>query len=379
MQKLKIILPIIILLLGVTGTYALMATKPVLEPEKPNDIVPVVTVITAQPQTLALTVSSQGIVKPRHELDLSAEVSGKVVYLHPQFVAGGFFNKDDVLVRLDSRAYDAAIVQAQAQIAEAKRLLATEQAQAEQARTEWQALGKGQPSALAMREPQLAEARAKLKSAESALLQAQIQRDHCELRAAFAGRFASKTVALGQIIQTGEKLAHLYATDSAEVRLPVALDQLAYLDIALNAQAQKPIKVTLSAPLAGKQQTWQAHIIRTEGTVDQSTGVIYLVAEIKQPYQTAQPLLNGLFVHADIQGKALDNIFVLPQQAVNGSQTVLIVDNEQKLHSRHLEVLRTEPDRVLVQNGLQVGERIITSGIDLPIEGMTVQVDNSKP
>jgi RND family efflux transporter MFP subunit len=378
MQKFKIILPIIVLLAGMMGTYALIATKPVLEPEKPSDTIPVVTVIKAEPQTVTLNVTSQGVVKPRHELDLSAEVSGKVLYLHPQFVTGGFFHKDEVLLKIDARVYDAAIVQAQAQIAEAKRLLATEQAQAEQAHTEWQALGKGKPTTLAMREPQLAEARAKLKSAESALLQAQLQREYCEIRAAFSGRFASKNVALGQIIQAGEKLAHVYATDSAEIRLPVSLEQLAFLDISLNGQAQKPLKVTLSAPLASQQASWSAQIIRTEGAVDESTGVIYLVAEVKQPYQSAQPLLNGLFVHAEIQGKALNDIFVLPQQAVNSSQTAFIVDKEQKLRSRHLEVLRTEPERVLVQQGLNAGERVITSGIDLPIEGMSVQVEDSK-
>lgn len=375
MQKLKIILPILLLLLGGTGAYGLIATKPVLEPEKPTNNIPVVTVIKAEPQTLELNVQSQGVIKPRHELDLSAEVSGKVVFVHSNFVAGGSFNKDDVLVRVDSRDYDAAIVQAQAQIAEAKRLLATEQAQAEQAHTEWKALGNGQPTALAMREPQLQEARAKLKAAESALLQANIQRSRCELRAPFTGRFASKAITLGQIIQTSEKLAHLYSTDIAEIRLPVTLEQLAYLDIALNGK-QNPIKVILNAQLAGHTQTWQARIVRTEGIIDENTGVLYLVAEIQQKNQA--PLLNGLFVTADIQGKTLDNIFALPQSAMTASHQVLIVDKDQHLRMRQLEVLRTEPNRVLVQQGLQAGERIITAGIDLPIEGMTVQVAETK-
>ncbi|MCX7068603.1 MAG: efflux RND transporter periplasmic adaptor subunit [Methylococcales bacterium] len=377
MRQLKIILPIILLALGGAGAYALIATKPVLEPEKPIDTIPVVSVITVQPETLQLNVASQGVIKPRHELELSTEVSGKVLYLHPNFVTGGFFNHDEVLVRIDPRDYDAAIVQAQAQIAEAKRLLATEQAQAEQAKTEWQALGKGQPSVLAMREPQLAEAHAKLKAAESTLIQANNRRSRCEIHALFAGRFTSKTVSLGQIIQTGEKLARLYATDIAEVRLPVALEQLAYLDITLNEKTkQNPVKVTLTAQLAGVNQTWQAHIVRTEGMVDENTGVLYLVAEVQQKDQA--PLLNGLFVQADIQGKTLDNIFALPQQAINAAHTVLIVDKDQHLHSRQLEVLRSEDSRVLIQQGLQAGERIITAGIDLPIEGMTVQVEQTK-
>jgi RND family efflux transporter MFP subunit len=243
-----------------------------------------------------------------------------------------------------------------------------------------------------MREPQLAEARAKLTAAESALAQATNQRSRCELRAPFTGRFYSKAVALGQVIQTGEKMAQLYATHVAEVRLPIALEQLAYLDIALNDVKQKPVEVTLTAKLAGTLQTWQARIVRTEGTVDESTGALYLVAEVQQPrparflkfhkfdetQQDQTPPLNGLFVEADIQGKELSNIFVLPQQAINAAQTVLVVDNHQQLHSRHLDVLRTEANRVLIQNGLQAGERIITSGIDLPIDGMTVEVSANK-
>lgn len=383
MAKLKIVLPVLVLLLGMTGAYALIATQPTLEPEKPSNTIPVVTVIEAKPETLRLNVHSQGVVKPRHELDLTAEVSGKVIFLQDKFVTGGSFSKNELLVRIDPRDYDNAIAEAEAQIAEAKRLTLTEQAQAEQARTEWQALGSGKPSALAMREPQLAEAHAKLQAAKSVLLQARNRRDRCEIRAPFAGRFYSKAVALGQVIQTGEKLARLYATDIAEVRLPIALEQLAYLDISLNEDQQPPVHVTLSATVAGTLQTWQARIVRTEGIVDESTGVLYLVAEVQQPSKVrsaypTQPLLNGLFVEADIQGKALNNIFVLPQLAINAAQTVLIVDKDQHLHTRHLEVLRTEPNRVLIQQGLQAGERIVTAGIDLPIEGMTVQVDASK-
>jgi RND family efflux transporter MFP subunit len=373
--KLKIMLPVVVLLLGMAGAYALIATRPVLVPEKPVISIPLVTVIEAQPQTVRLNVHSQGVVKPRHELDLTAQVAGKVTFLSDDFVAGGTFNKDDSLVRIDSGDYDVAIVQAQAQIAEAKRLLATEQAQAEQARTEWQALGNGKPTALAMREPQLAEARAKLTAAESALLQARIQRSRCDIRAPFTGRFYSKAVALGQVIQSGEKLARLYATAVVEVRLPVTLEQLTYLDISLNEAEQTHIPVTLSATVAGSVQTWQAKIVRTEGVVDESTGVLYLVAEVRNAKQMP---LNGLFVEADIQGKELANIVVLPQAAMNAAQQVLVVDKDQRLYSRHPNVLRTEKNRVLIQQGLQAGERVVTSGVEIPIEGMTVQVDTGK-
>jgi len=381
----EIILPAILLLMGASAAWAIMALRPQIVMQAPKTEAPLVSVIQVGPQTLRLTVHSQGIVTPRNEIDLIPEVAGKVIHLHPDFVPGGFFDRDDLLVAIDPRDYDYAIVQAQAQIAEAKRQLAMEEAQADQSRNEWQALGDGAPSALAMREPQLAEARAKLKAAEANLTLARIKRSRCELRAPFAGRLQTKNIGLGQFIQPGDKLARIYSTDVAEIRLPLSTDQLSFLDLPLgvrnNSSHQGP-KVSLTAQFAGAMQTWEGHIVRTEGALDESTGVLYAVAEVQEPYQEKDnrpPLLSKLFVQAEIEGKAMQGVFVLPQSAMNASQEVLLIDAVQKLHVRRLDVLRNEPDRILVEKGLNTGDRLVTSGIQVPVEGMTVRVDeNSK-
>ena len=247
-----------------------------------------------------------------------------------------------------------------------------------------------------MREPQLAEARARLKAAEANLTLARIKRSRCELRAPFAGRLQSKNIGLGQFIQPGDKLARIYSTDVAEIRLPLSSSQLGFLDLPLGAPELEPFdkaqdrlgrgpKVSLSAQFAGKMQTWEGRIVRTEGTLDESTGVLYAVAEVQAPYQQKDnrpPLLSRLFVQAEIEGKAMQGVFVLPQLAMNASQEVLLVDAGQKLHIRRVDVLRNEPDRILVKGGLNAGDRLVISGIDVPVEGMTVRVDenaNSEP
>ena len=380
-NRLKIGLPILLLLMGVGAAWAIMALRPRIVTQAPKAEVPLVSVIQVEPQTIRLNVHSQGIVTPRNEIDLIPEVAGKVIHLHPDFVAGGFFNRNDLLIAIDPRDYDAAIAQAQAQIAEARRQVAMEEAQADQARDEWQALGDGVPSALTMREPQLAEARARLKAAEASLTLARIKRSRCELRAPFAGRLQSKNIGLGQFIQPGDKLARIYSTDVAEIRLPLSSSQLGFLDLPLgvpNDSAGKGPKVTLTTEFAGKMQTWEGRIARTEGTLDESTGVLYAVAEVQAPYQQKDnrpPLLSRLFVQAEIEGKAMQGVFVLPQLAMNAAQEVLLVDAEQKLHIRRVDVLRNEPDRILVKGGLNAGDRLVTSGIDVPVEGMTVRVD----
>lgn len=393
-NRLKIVLPILLLLIGIGAAWAIMALRPRIITQAPKPEVPLVSVLQAEPQTIRLNVHSQGIVTPRNEIDLIPEVAGKVVQLHPDFVAGGFFNRNDLLVSIDPRDYDAAIAQAQAQIAEAKRQLSMEEAQVDQARNEWQALGEGTPSSLAMREPQLAEARARLKAAEANLTLARIKRSRCELHAPFAGRFQSKNIGLGQFIQPGDKLARIYSTDVAEIRLPLPSSQLGFLDLPLGVPRSQTgalrqsseqdwkwgPKVSLSAQFAGKMQTWEGHIVRTEGTLDESTGVLYAVAEVHDPYQQKDnrpPLLSNLFVQAEIEGKAMQNVFVLPQLAMNASQEVLLVDAGQKLRIRRVDVLRNEPDRILVNGGLNTGDRLVISGIDVPVEGMTVRIDES--
>ena len=288
----------------------------------------------------------------------------------------------DVLLVIDPRDYDQAIARALAQIAEAKRQVALEEAQAEQSRNEWHALGEGQqPTPLTLREPQVAEARAKLKAAEADLSHAHLQRSRCEWRAPFAGRVRNKNIGLGQYIQPGEKLARLYAIDVVQVRLPLATDQFSYLDLLLDHRNSKPEtgpKVILSAEFAGALRKWEGRVVHTEGALDEETGLLHAVAEVRDPYSVGAdqpPLMPGLFVKAEIEGREQPDVFVLPPGAVNAAHDVLWVDAEDRLHIRHLNILRSEPDRILVKGGLNAGDRIIISGIQIPVEGMKVRTE----
>jgi RND family efflux transporter MFP subunit len=378
-NRLKIGLPLLLLLMGIGAAWAIMALRPRVVTQAPRTETPWVSVIRVEPQTLRLNVHSQGIVTPRNEIDLIPEVAGKVIYVHPDFAAGGFFERNAVLVGIDPRDYDVAIIQAQAQIAEARRQLAMEKAQADQSRNEWRALGDGTPSALIMRKPQLAEARAKLKAAEAGLTLAKINRGRCELHAPFAGRLQGKNIGVGQFIQPGDKLARIYSTDAAEIRLPLSLGQLGFVDLPIGKSEawERGAKVTLSAEFAGTMQSWEGRVMRTEGALDESNGMLYAVAEVRNPYRQQDkrpPLLSKLFVQAEIEGKTLQEVFVLPQVALNAAQEALLIDAGQKLHIRRLDVLRNEPDRILVKSGLSAGDRIVTSGIEVPVEGMTVRV-----
>lgn len=381
-RRLKVLLPLVVLLAGAAGAAAIATHRPALPTEPPAMEPPLVRALTVRPQAIRLDVHSQGVAAPRTEIDLVAEVSGKVVKLHPAFAVGGFFREGEVLATIDPRDYDHAIAIAQGQLAEARRFLAQEEAAASQAKGEWQALGEGEPTPLALHVPQVAEARAKLAAAEASLSQARLQRSRCELRAAFAGRVREKKVGLGQYLLPGDRLARLYSVDVAEIRLPLSLDQAAWLDLPLpNADGAAPRPgpaVTLSARIDGGERRWQGRIIRTEGSLDPDTGLLHAVAEVAEPYRPRAgqpPLLVGTFVQADIEGRLWPDVLVLPQGALNAAGEAWLVDETQHLRRRRLEVLRTEPDRVLIRGGLKAGERVLVAGIDTPLEGMAVKAE----
>lgn len=387
--QLKAALPVIILLSGAVMAWALVAIRSETGSPAPANEAPPIQVMRAIPQTLALNVRSQGVVTPRTEIDLVSEVAGRIIKLHPAFVTGNAFKAGDILVALDPRDYDHAIVQAQALVAEAKHRLAREEEEANQASYEWQVLGKEKPpTPLMLREPQLAEARAKLKAAEADVAQARLQRSRCEWRAPFAGKIREKSAGLGQFVQPGAALARLYAIDIAEVRLPLTTDQMIYVDWPVNTHMQgnqhKTItpKVTLTAQFSGALYQWQGRIARLEGAMNEASGMLHAVAEIdttNMVKDSVPPFLPGLFVQAEIEGRALTGLFRLPREAVNANRAVVVIDAEGRLRIRPVRLLRIETDHVLVSDGLAAEDLIVINAIQTPIEGVRLRYEIVEP
>lgn len=377
----RLLLPWLILVFGAAAAYVIAKNGPVVIRKAPPPVLPRAEVMEVAPTSVRIDITSHGTVRPRVEIDLIPEVSGRVVKLASALIAGGVFKKGEVLVSIDRREHDFAIFEAKAKVARARKTLLREEAEADLARKEWETLGQGESSPLALREPHLAEARASLEAAQAELAKAKLNLERTELRATFDGRVREKSVDVGQFVSAGQTLAHLYAVGRAEVRLPLTDDQLAYVDLPLlfsdlSADRQGP-KVRLRAQLAGQAREWQGRIVRTEGVIDEATRQIYAVAEVKDPYNRRKrsgrtPLPVGLFVQAEIEGITLSNVFVLPTGALRGRRQVLLVE-EDRIRIKEVEVLRREEDRIILR-GLQTGDRIVTNRLENIVSGMQVQV-----
>jgi len=378
MSKKKIFIPLIVIALGVLAAFLIVKARPEAERRPVESPDPVVRVVEAQPTRMTLMVSSQGTVRPRTESSLVSQVAGQIVQVGPSFAEGGFFERGDLLLRIDPSDYQFGVSRAEAQLAQAELRLEQEKAQAAVAREEWSDLGNGDPSPLALREPQVAEARAAVRAAESSVEQAQLDLRRTEIRAPYAGRVRTKQADLGQFVRDGTQLASLFAIDIAEVRLPIPQDQLAFLDVPLDgrALAEGPA-VLLSANLGGEPTRWQGRIVRTAGELDPRSRMFTLIAQVDDPYQrhgdggTVLPV--GLFVDAEIIGRIVDGVIPLPRAALRERDRVLVLEDDSRLRFRPVELLRVQDDTAFISHGLAAGELVCVSQLDVVVDGMRVE------
>lgn len=375
-RRLKIISTFAVAIIGIA--FAIMLAKSAKKPESqiPQPKLPAVEVQIAEATRHTYRIQSQGTALPRTSIRLVSEVSGKVVSVAESFDVGQIFAKGDVLLKIDARDYELALAQARSQVAQAQLRLQMEVKEADVVRREWELLNQGEPTGLQAREPQLASARAALEAALAAEEAAKRNLDRCEIRAPFDGMVARAGVRPGQFAALATPLGELFATDVAEVRLPLIASDLSFIDLprprAKVALGQAP-KVTLS----GWGAEWVGRVVRSEGTVDPLNRMVYVVAQITDPYglpnDTVAPLRSGMFVQASIEGRTQEGVVVLPRHALRGKNQVWIV-SENKLTFRTVKVAFADAKQVIVAAGIQPGEQVVVSLLAAVVDGMGVKV-----
>ena len=369
-----LIIPVFILGIFLFLAATLMATAPVLEPSSLEKLATTVRVVEIQPKSVQLKVNSQGSVMPSTESQLIPEVSGKVSWMSPNLVAGGYFDDQEILIRVDDTDYKTKLDRAQANLTRAE----AEQQHNEFEYRRMQSLVKRNLVSRSQLENSLRAyrvAEASLQDATANFNQAEQDLARTQIRAPFAGLVRSENVDIGQFVSRGSPIATIYAGNQAEVRLPIADRQLAFLNIPVSIRGEIPREfqpeVTLTAQYAGQTLEWKGNIVRSEAEIDVSSRMVQLVARVESNSNPV-PLSIGLFVSAEIQGLAAKNVVVLPREALRNDNQVLVVDDENRLRFRKIETLRLYQDDLLIQAGLKAGERVCISPIQTAIEGMVV-------
>ena len=374
------ILPPLIVGSGLLLALVLLVTGPDVEPRVPVPPIPLVRVLEVQPGALQLRVETHGTVMPRTESDLIPEVSGPVVWVSGSLVSGGFFQADEVLLRIDPSDYETALEQARARVSRAQSEHRLAQRELERQR-DLAAQNVASPAQLDIAVNLAAVAEAALRESRAARLRAERDLERTEIRAPYV---RSERIDVGQFASRGGAVAVLYAIDFAEVRLPVPDEELAYLDLPLVYRDDVPgpgPEVILRARFAGKEHEWRGEVVRTEGELDPKSRMVHVVARVADPYgrdSGRPPLSIGLFVEAEILGARLERAVVLPRSALRSGNQVLVVDSDSRLRYRPVEVVRRAGDEAVIGAGLEAGDRVCLSPLEAAVDGMAVRINEAE-
>jgi len=372
----------IILVLGGGGFAVVQGMKP--EAEKSEEPRAGLNVFAEPVQEVALTmtVQAQGEVRPKTEIVVAPQTSGRIAYVSPDFIDGGFIRRGQVLVRVDAQDYELGVVRGRSLVATAEQRLAREIAESELAKQDLADLGMTDASPLARREPQLAEAQASLDAAKSQLKDAELALARTAVIAPFDGRVRERSVDIGQVVAPGQSLGRIFGNDTVEVSLPLKDAELGRLGLPIafaDSEATPGPEVIFTATVGGEPRTWKGKVVRTGAAVNSQTRQINVIAELNDPFGTGAdngaPMAPGLFVNAQIQGKSLDRVMVAPRSALRGEDKLYIGDPETgKLSIRTVDVEFSDRDGAYFHQGAEIGELAITSPIQAPFDGMSLTV-----
>ncbi|MCB2200210.1 efflux RND transporter periplasmic adaptor subunit [bacterium] len=382
-KRTRWLLPLAVIGVGLLAMIAIANTRKPPQHSKPEVPGALVNVEAVEMANRTILVRGDGTVTPRFETSLSPQVSGKVVWVHPNFVAGGAFNKGDVLLKVDPTDFELALQQARSAVAQAEYQLELTRANADIALREWESMQKSraalngqpvdsttQPDALVLQKPQLKQAEAAYSSAQASLEMAQLNLDRTQLRAPFNARIRNISAAPGQLVGPNGPVARLYSTDIVEIPVGISVADLGWIEV-----PGSKARVHLSTGQA--TWTWEGTVDRTLGVVDEIGRLAQVVVRVEHPFTTSgtgQPELSiGSFVRVEIEGRQVQHVMPVPRIALRDNNTVWVADKENNLEIRSVSLRRLTPDEALVEKGLEVGDRVVLTQISGAANGMKLR------
>lgn len=354
---------------GVALIMFMGALRPKIETQEPVITAPPVFYAVATAQPVTLDVTTQGEVRPRTDISLTSQVSGRIERTSNAFVDGGAFDKGELLIKIEDADYKLQVTSAKARVAQAQEVLSREQAESDLASQDFEELGLGgDASDLTLRKPQLAQARANFEAARADQRAAQLNLDRTAISAPFQGRVRQRLAGPGQFVSPGAQLGTIFSTDVVEIRLPLTDNDLAKLGLPIaffETEDNPGPPVALSAVIAGEPHAWTGRIARTDGAINPATRQVSAIAVVDDPYgesaDDGTPLAVGLYVDARIEGRPYEGAFTLPRSALYGADIVYVIKTDDTLAQRNVQVVASSRDTVTITSGVSDGERVVTS------------------
>ena len=368
------VIALAIVAVALFGVNALFATAPgVAKRQRPERRAALVEVVAASPKQIELHVRASGLSLPVESLQLIPQVQGQITSLHEDFVPGRIVKKGTVLATIEPRDYRLAVQRAQSAVAQANATLALEAGNQDLAQLESSYLEDLVPDDnrdLVMRKPQLATAKAALRSAQVAVQQAQLDLSRTRIVAPFDAVILDRDAAVGRLATQQNSLATLAGTDEWWIRAEVPVQELVQLETGSTAKVALPsIWGTVTRP---------GTIVQANSQVEAQGRLGSLLVSVADPLSirdtTPPKLLLNMRYEIELAGKTVKNAVSLEPSWVHGDDEVWVMDAEDKLAFRTIQVALRSADQVIATSGLAAGERIVTSRLASPVPGMKLRV-----
>ena len=324
-----------------------------------------------------IKIKSTGTTTPITQTVLTSEVGGEVIYRSKKFSEGSSVISGEILAKIDDTDLQLQYKNALLQLASAEVQFAVQQAEAEIAQEAWDQVGEGIPQELTTKKPQLKQAKAALEVAKAQVQSAEKKLNKTEITAPYTGRIQNINIDLGSTIIPGQPVGSMYTSNEIEVTLSVKDSDLQFLDIPMDGRKLNPDQksiVIIKSLYKGEMQEWAGNLERVDGVIDPMTRMIKLIANFKNNFiEETKPILPiGLFVEAEINGKQLEDIFMIPNSALTPNDELLFLNQDDALEIRKVSVLTKMKSHILVKEGMKAGERVVVSKLSIATNGMLV-------
>jgi RND family efflux transporter MFP subunit len=376
-------LPLMILFVGLVISGVVAATGPEAPRRQPQRQARLVEVVPLEVADAQVAVEALGTVQPALEVRLQAQVGGQVTHVSPLLIPGGRFAEGDTLLRIDPREYEFAVRQRESDLARAEQALKLEESQQGIARREYELMADvidEDDAELVLRGPQLETARAAYDAALAALEQARLNLTRTAVVAPFNAIVEDRLVDRGGIVAANTALATLVGTDACWVEALVPADDLVWIETP-QAGGSGGSVARVRQDAVWDEGVWrEGRVLGRSRSLDVQGRMVRVIVEVSDPFSlrranaAAPALLMGSFVDVEILGQTIAGTVVIDRRYVHDGNRIWLMDNDGNLRILMIEPVYTGEGHVFVTEGLEAGERLVTSYLSAPVEGMPLRV-----
>ena len=345
-----------------------------------------VDVTTVRRGTFNPTIRAMGTVKPSQDVILSPRVSGQIAERSASFTPGGYVEEGQALLQIDPADYENVLQQRQSDLSQVVSDLNIEQGRQNVAEQDYQLLAdtlSDENQALVLREPQLAAVQARVEAARAAVDQAQLNLQRTTIRAPFDAHILSRNVTRGSQVAPGDNLGRLVGLDTYWVETTVPLSKLRWIELPDAGQRNGSTAMIRNRAAWREGEYRQGRVYKLVGALEDQTRMARVLVSVPDPHAyrsenaSAPQLMIGSFVEVRIQAQALSDVIRLNRDYVRKDNTVWVMDDENRLRIRDVDIAFRDADYAYITGGLEDQAQVVTTNLSTVVDGSRLRLGGS--